>query len=85
MSVVALVGGVLLYWLLQGYLGGIDGPPLLRHLKGQRIFERVLVTFSWRWARSLERLLGTRRLQPQLRLLVGSRCRGALAVLPARA
>ena len=24
---------------------------------------------SWRWARSLERILGTRRLQPQLRLL----------------
>jgi multicomponent K+:H+ antiporter subunit A len=45
-------------------------PPLMRHLKGQRIFERVLVTLSWKWARSLERLFGTQRLQPQLRLLV---------------
>ena len=72
MSVIALIGGVLLYWLLQGYLKkGIDGPPLVRHLKGQRIFERVLVTLSWKWARSLERLFGTQRLQPQLRLLVG--------------
>jgi multicomponent K+:H+ antiporter subunit A len=78
MSMIALGGGVLLYWLLQGYLKkGIDGPPIVRHLKGQRIFERVLVTLSWKWARSLERLFGTQRLQPQLRLLV------AFAVLAA--
>jgi multicomponent K+:H+ antiporter subunit A len=71
MSMIALSGGVILYWLLQGYLAkGIDGPPLVRRLKGQRIFERVLVTLSWKWARSLERLFGTQRLQPQLRLLV---------------
>src|SRR5690606_16623032 len=49
---------------------GVEGPPLLRNLRGLRIFERVLVTVSWRWARSLERFLGTRRLQPQLLLLV---------------
>ena len=29
-----------------------------------------MVTLSWRWARSLEALFSTRRLQPQLRLLV---------------
>ncbi|HZH52876.1 MAG TPA: monovalent cation/H+ antiporter subunit A [Microvirga sp.] len=71
MSVIALTGGVTLYWLLQGYLAkGIEGAPFVRRLKGQRIFEQVLVTLSWKWARSLERLSGTRRLQPQLRLLV---------------
>ena len=71
MSVIALAGGILLYWLLQRHLAkGIEGPPLMRRLKGQRIFERVLVTLSWKWARSLERLFGTQRLQPQLRLLV---------------
>jgi multicomponent K+:H+ antiporter subunit A len=71
MSVIALLGGIALYWALQRHLKkGIDGPPLVRHLKGQRIFERVLVTLSWKWARSLERLFGTQRLQPQLRLLV---------------
>ncbi|WP_262031177.1 monovalent cation/H+ antiporter subunit A [Microvirga sp. Mcv34] len=71
MSVIALAGGIILYWLLQGYLAkGIEGPPLMRRLKGQRIFERVLVEVSWRWARSLERVFGTQRLQPQLRLLV---------------
>ncbi|MBM6594364.1 monovalent cation/H+ antiporter subunit A [Microvirga pudoricolor] len=71
MSVIALVSGIVLYLLLQGYLAkGVEGPPLVRRLKGQRIFERILVEVSWRWARSLERLFGTYRLQPQLRLLV---------------
>lgn len=71
MSIIALGGGILLYLLLQRYLAkGIEGPPLIRRLQGQRIFERVLVTVSWKWARSLERVFGTQRLQPQLRLLV---------------
>ncbi|MGV6872882.1 monovalent cation/H+ antiporter subunit A [Pseudochelatococcus sp. B33] len=71
MSIVAMLGGVLVYLLLRGYLAlGEEGPPLLRRLKGQRIFERIMVTVSWKWARQLEVLLGTRRLQPQLRLLV---------------
>ena len=39
-------------------------------MRGQRIFERILVTVSWKWARWLESTLGTRRLQPQLRLLI---------------
>ena len=70
MSAVALVGGVLLYWALFGYLQkGIDGPPLIRALKGKRIFERIMLTVTSKWARRLEALLGTRRLQPQLFLL----------------
>lgn len=71
MSFVALSGGVGLYFLMRSYLAtGIEGPPVFRLLEGQRIFERVLVTLSWKWARSLEQQLGTRRLQPQMRLLV---------------
>jgi multicomponent K+:H+ antiporter subunit A len=70
MSLVALCGGIGLYFMLRSYLLTCDGPPLLRHIKGQRIFERVLVTLSWRIARRLERLLGTDRLQSQLQLLV---------------
>ena len=70
MSMVALCGGIGLYFIFRSYLLTCDGPPLLRHIKGQRIFERVLVTLSWRVARRLERLLGTDRLQPQLQLLV---------------
>jgi multicomponent K+:H+ antiporter subunit A len=71
MSVVAMAGGVVLYRSLQDYLqSGIEGPPLVRRLNGQRIFDSVMVTISWRWARSLERILGTNRLQPQMSLLV---------------
>ena len=70
MSVVALGGGVAVYFMLRSYLlSGVEGPPVLRQLKGQRIFERVLVAVSWRLARWLEDLLGTRGLQPQLRLV----------------
>ncbi|WP_046863066.1 monovalent cation/H+ antiporter subunit A [Microvirga massiliensis] len=71
MSVVAMAGGVVLYRSLQNYLqSGIEGPPLVRRLNGQRIFDSVMVTISWRWARSLEKILGTNRLQPQMSLLV---------------
>ncbi len=71
MSFLALVGGTGLYLLLRDYLQhSPSGAPLVRRLNALRIFERIMVAISWRWARSLERLLGTRRLQPQLRLLV---------------
>ena len=70
MSVIALVGGVLLYWLLYGYLQRVDGPPLIRELIGPRIFERILLLVTVRWANALERIFGTRRLQPQLTILV---------------
>jgi multicomponent K+:H+ antiporter subunit A len=70
MSVVAICGGVAVYVLLRSYLLVSEGPPLLRHIKGQRIFDSVLVVLSWRLARWLESVLGTRRLQPQLQILV---------------
>ncbi|WP_313527411.1 monovalent cation/H+ antiporter subunit A [Shinella sp.] len=73
MSLIALVGGAALYFVLKDYLAKCDdGPPLFRHLGGQRIFERVLVTVSWKWARWLESNLGTRHLQPQLRLVAAA-------------
>lgn len=73
MSLLALVGGVLLYILLQRYLArGIEGAPFIGHIMGPRIFERMLILLSVRWARALEKLLGTRRLQPQLAILVGT-------------
>ena len=71
MSAIAMIGGALLYYFIRGYLSRCeDGPPLFRHLRGQRIFERVIVEVSWRWARTLEKWLGTRYLQPQLRWVV---------------
>jgi multicomponent K+:H+ antiporter subunit A len=70
MSGIALVGGVLLYWALYGYLAkGVDGPPLIHQLKGQRIFERIMLIITSKWARRLEARFGTRRLQPQLFML----------------
>jgi multicomponent K+:H+ antiporter subunit A len=72
MSIVAIFGGVAMYFLLRPYLLFNEGPPLLRQINGQRIFDQVLVAVSWRLARWLEKVLGTRRLQPQLQLLVGA-------------
>ncbi len=71
MSTIALVSGIILYLVLRGYLADSEGgPPGLRRFNGQRIFNRLLVIISWRWARWIERHLGARSLQPQLRLLV---------------
>ena len=72
MSAVAMAGGATLYIMLHSYLLVNDGPPLLWHIKTQRIFERVLVAVSWRLARGLEDVFSTRRLQPQLLLLVSA-------------
>src|SRR5690606_13786068 len=69
MSIVALVGGVVLYIVLRRYLAtGVEGAPLLRRLQSKRVFERILISISWRAGR-LEALLGTRSLQPQLQIL----------------
>jgi multicomponent K+:H+ antiporter subunit A len=81
MSIVALTGGVAVYVVLRPYLLTVEGPPLPRHLQGKRIFDWMLVALSWRLARWLESILGTRRLQPQLQLLMGFAFIAALTVL----
>ncbi|EPE95071.1 monovalent cation/H+ antiporter subunit A (plasmid) [Rhizobium grahamii CCGE 502] len=71
MSLIALVAGTAIFLALKDYFARCeDGPPLLRRLRGQRIFERILVEVSWHWARIAEQRLGTRKLQPQLRWVV---------------
>ncbi|WP_029619845.1 monovalent cation/H+ antiporter subunit A [Pseudorhizobium marinum] len=71
MSLLALVLGCAIYFVFrQTFIRYQDGPPIFRHLRGQRLFERFLVTVSWRWARYLESRFGTRNLQPQLRWVV---------------
>ena len=84
MSLVALAGGVLLYRLLYRHLNaGLEGTPLLTGLDGRRAFDQVMVFISWRFARTVERLMATDRLQMQLRLLVGTAFLAAtLALLP---
>jgi len=75
MSIVAMVGGVLVYIVGYRYLArGDEGTPVLRHLHGQRMFERILMTLTGRWARRIEEALGTRRLQPQLVIVVVGAC-----------
>ncbi len=71
MSLVALGGGALLYFATATRLDlGPEGPPLLHRIRGQRIFERLLLWLSWKWPRDLYQLVGTERLQTQLRILV---------------
>src|SRR5690606_33275531 len=66
MSLIALVGGGVIYVSYYRRLRHIDGVPLIRELRGQRIFERLLVTATNRWARHVVEAFGTQRLQPQI-------------------
>ncbi|PXA96880.1 monovalent cation/H+ antiporter subunit A [Nostoc sp. 3335mG] len=66
MSVIALVGGAAIYVPYYRRLRDVDGVPLVRNLKGQRMFERILVTATNRWARHLVAAFGTQRLQTQI-------------------
>jgi multicomponent K+:H+ antiporter subunit A len=72
MSVAALAAGAVLYLLAGDYLERAERAPVFGRLNGQRIFEQVMVAVSWRWARIVEDLFGTRRLQPQMRLVVAA-------------
>lgn len=71
MSLLAFVGGVLFYLWLKHYcnLQQRDKVPLLHHLNGKEAYETTMLLLAAGAAR-LERLLGTRRLQPQLLLIV---------------
>jgi multicomponent K+:H+ antiporter subunit A len=70
MSIAALAGGLILYRLLQPYLRrGTGGSLWLPEVDSLRLFDRFLVFISWRGAKAVLEWLGTRRLQPQLRLL----------------
>src|SRR3546814_9456568 len=71
MSVIALVGGTTLYMLFRDRLNAVEQSPLIGRLKGRRTFETVLAVIVDA-ARALHRLLGTGRLQVQLRLLVAT-------------
>jgi multicomponent K+:H+ antiporter subunit A len=69
MSAIALVGGVGLYVLFGSRLNAFSRPPIIGHIRGRRTFEITLSAII-DGARFLHRLLGTTRLQVQLRLLI---------------
>jgi multicomponent K+:H+ antiporter subunit A len=71
MSFLALAGGIGLYLLLRKPLqsGHIQRAPLVGLFNGKRMFQHTMARLTAA-SRSALRLLGTRRLQPQLFLLV---------------
>src|SRR3546814_15422354 len=71
MSLIALVGGTALYMFVRDRLNAAERSPLIGRLKGRRTFEAVLGAIVDA-ARGLHGLLGTRRLQVQLRLLIAT-------------
>lgn len=82
MSAAALGGGFVLYLVAGDYLERSERAPVLDRIQGQRVFELVMVTISWKWARLVEQVFGTRRLQTQMRLLVASAvAAGAIPIL----
>ncbi|RYD60840.1 MAG: DUF4040 domain-containing protein, partial [Sphingomonadales bacterium] len=68
LSVVALVGGALGYLLFRRRLNERESAPLMRRLRGRKVFDSALASMILA-ARTLERVFGTRRLQGQMRVL----------------
>jgi multicomponent K+:H+ antiporter subunit A len=82
MSAVALAGGFALYLVAGDYLERSERAPFFGRIQGQRVFEQVMVALSWKWARLVEHAFGTRRLQPQMLLLIASAvAAGAIPIL----
>ncbi|MBT2134470.1 monovalent cation/H+ antiporter subunit A [Croceibacterium sp. LX-88] len=73
LSLLALLLGALGYVLFGKRLNRQDGTPLVGVFKGRRAFETVL-SLLIRGARRTMEFVGTRRLQPQLRVLVLAAC-----------
>lgn len=70
MSLVATAGGMVLYFALRRRIAAGPGTvPLLPRVDAGELFERALMRL-WRGARDAQRALGTRRLQPQILILV---------------
>jgi multicomponent K+:H+ antiporter subunit A len=83
MSLVAISGGIVGYlWLsTQQRRGRFPNPPGLARLNGRHVFESALVAVT-RLSRRAVRVVGTRRLQPQMfAIVVVALLFGALSVL----
>jgi multicomponent K+:H+ antiporter subunit A len=70
MSSFAFAIGCVLYARSRRYIATRESAPLIGWLSGKRLFERVLGLLTSSLPRALERFFPTRRLQPQLLLIV---------------
>lgn len=70
MSVCAFAAGCLLFAALRRRFAGFEATPLTGRLSGKRMFERVLAVLAADIPRRIERRYPSRRLQPQLLLIV---------------
>ncbi|AZI38161.1 monovalent cation/H+ antiporter subunit A [Caenibius tardaugens NBRC 16725] len=73
LSIIALVIGGLGYALFRDRLNTVETVPLMGRLKGRRTFETVLAAIV-SGAQKLFAITGTKKLQPQLRLLMVIAC-----------
>lgn len=71
MSMIALGAGTLLYLVFaRAISAGPEGPPILYRLRAAKIYEWLMFRLSWKGPRMILRVVGTEKLQPQLRALV---------------
>ncbi|WP_304615087.1 monovalent cation/H+ antiporter subunit A [Paracoccus marcusii] len=85
LSLVSLGVGTLIYAMTRTRIPlGPEGPPLLHRLRGQRVFDRLMLKGAWVLPRRVLGRLATERLQPQLRLLVAVALFLAVAAIGAR-
>lgn len=83
MSIVAMLGGILFYLLLRrrGNLIQRDTVPVLHRFNGKQAYESTLLMLST-GAGKLEKWFGTRRIQPQLFLIIFTGIALAIASWP---
>lgn len=84
MSFVALAGGILLYWVLRTRFNllQINKVPLLHHFNGKQVYESAMLGLASASGR-IEKTFGTRRLQPQIFLMMAGGILSSLLVVPA--
>ncbi|MBB1492006.1 monovalent cation/H+ antiporter subunit A [Paracoccus sp. MC1854] len=71
MSIVALVAGTILYFLMARRLSEAnEAPAFLSLVRGQQVFDRLMLVLTRKWPAWAYRRVGSPRLQVQLRLLV---------------
>ncbi|WP_062762929.1 monovalent cation/H+ antiporter subunit A [Falsirhodobacter sp. alg1] len=82
MSVLAVGAGILIYAPFHGFIArGPEGPPFIHRLRAARVFELFMIYATWRQPRRLLHVLGTTRLQVQIRVMILMGVMGAIYAL----